>query len=75
MILSIYELKETDKDISKRTIKKLGKLNNTYYEIVTPQMTDMSFKETLLFLENASVLGISKRKVCKLIMDKGFEGL
>lgn len=43
--------------------------------MVIPYLNDMNYKETLVFLENASVVGISKRKVCALVLDRGLEGL
>jgi len=58
-------------DLSKKSIKNLGKMNSDYYQIVVPQLQKMDFKETLLFLETASVLGIKKRAVCLSIFERG----
>ena len=57
------------------SLKKLEKLNNAYFETIIPQMKEMNFTQSLRFLELASVLGLSKRKVCQGVFQIGIAGI
>ncbi|CAD8078935.1 unnamed protein product [Paramecium sonneborni] len=75
-IETIYnEQQQNPKQYKKSCQKRLEQMNNSYYEITLQCLKELSFEQTLTFLEAVSVLGVSKRKVCQRIMNVGFEGL
>lgn len=58
------ETQKDEKTYRKSSIKRLEIMNNQYYEIALGYVKELSFIQTLQLLEIASVLGVSKRKVC-----------